>query len=67
MVNHSSTNDNLAAPCVSEKINPTTFWKDNERQYPSLARLVKEILGVPSSSAAVERVFSITEKSSHQI
>ena len=36
------------------------FWKTYERIYPSLAKLAKKYLSVPASSAAVERMFSIS-------
>ena len=36
------------------------FWKTYESIYPSLAKLAKKYLSVPASSAAVERMFSIS-------
>ena len=42
--------------------NPAKYWKDNQKKYPLLSRLAKDILGVPSSSAPVERLFSIAGK-----
>ena len=39
---------------------PANFWK--EHQYQVLAKLAKEVLAVPASSAPVERLFSIAGK-----
>jgi len=39
--------------------NPAKYWKENQQKYPLLSRLAKDVLGVPSSSAPVERLFSI--------
>ena len=38
------------------------YWKENHRKYPPLANIAKEVLGIPSSSSAVERLFSIAGK-----
>jgi len=35
------------------------FWKSNELRFKNLAKVAKKFLGVPASSAAVERMFSI--------
>ncbi len=40
--------------------NPLLFWKCHEKQFPGLAKLAKKFLGVPASSAAVERMFNIS-------
>ena len=40
--------------------NPLLFWKCHEKQFPELAKLAKKFLGVPASSAAVERMFNIS-------
>ena len=58
----SNVDDYLAAPCVSMKINPSNFRRENERKWPFLAKLAKEVLAVPSSSSPVERLFSIAGK-----
>ena len=42
--------------------NPAKYWKDNQKKYSLLSRLAKDVLGVPSSSAPVERLFSIAGK-----
>ena len=48
----------LLSPCVSMDTNSADFWK-RENKYTKLA---KEVLGVPSSSAPVKRLFSIAGK-----
>ena len=58
----SNTDNYLAAPCVSMDTNPANYWKENHRKYPSLANIAKEVLGIPSSSSAIERLFSIAGK-----
>jgi hypothetical protein len=35
-----------------------TWWKENKKTYPNLARAARDILAGQASSAAVERVFS---------
>jgi len=39
---------------------PLLFWKNNENTFPLLTPLVKRFLGVPASSASVERKFNIS-------
>jgi hypothetical protein len=39
---------------------PLDFWKMHEEKYKPLAQLAKIYLGVPASSASVERIFSIS-------
>jgi hypothetical protein len=39
---------------------PLCFWKQYEAVFPTLAKLAKKYLSVPASSAAVERMFSIS-------
>ena len=38
---------------------PLEFWKANHAKLPLLANLAKKYLGIPASSASVERMFSI--------
>ncbi len=37
-----------------------TFWRLNEFKWPELGQVAKKYLGVPASSASVERMFSIS-------
>ena len=39
---------------------PLQFWKANESKFKSLSEIARKYLGVPASSAAVERMFSIS-------
>ena len=39
---------------------PLLFWKKYEYLFPTLAPLAKKFLGVPASSASVERMFNIS-------
>ena len=52
----------LQAGSVSMQINPLKFWKENEKKYPLMVRLARDVLGVPSSSSPVEQLFSVAGK-----
>ena len=52
----------LQSPCVSMEVNPAEHWKKEISKYPHLSKLAMEVLGVPSSSAPVECLFSIAGK-----
>ena len=54
--------DYLSAPVSDIESDPLVFWKDNELEYPHLAKLAKKYLAIQASSAAVERLFSIAGK-----
>lgn len=43
---------------ISHNMDPYEWWKNHEKRYPSLAKLVKMYLSIPASSAGSERVFS---------
>ena len=43
---------------VKEEYNPLSFWKNKHSSYPILAKVAARVLGVPVTSAAVERQFS---------
>jgi hypothetical protein len=43
--------------CFSDTL---LFWKTHETSLPILAPLAKKFLGVPASSASVERMFNIS-------
>ena len=36
------------------------WWGLNEERFPNLARMAAQYLGIPASSAAAERVFSLS-------
>ena len=55
-------NDYLEAPAADMSMDPAKFWRENQKKLSNLSRLAKDILGVPSSSAPVERLFSIVGK-----
>ncbi len=40
------------------KVDPLNWWKAQELYYPRLALVAKKYLGIPASSATVERLFS---------
>jgi len=35
------------------------FWRMHEKRFPNLARMARQFLGCPASSASVERIFSV--------
>ena len=37
---------------------PLTWWKENATKYPRLARIARWVIGIPTTSATSERVFS---------
>lgn len=41
-------------------IEPLVWWKENEKLFPTLAKLAKKFLGIPASSGSIERFFSKT-------
>ena len=45
---------------VVKKEDPLDFWRTHEKVFPALALLAKKYLSVQASSAAVERMFSIS-------
>ena len=47
----------LAVP-LTEDLNVLKWWQARELQWPNLAKMVKQILAPPVTSAGVERVFS---------
>lgn len=47
-----------AVQSLSVEANPLEWWKDNQNQFPHLAKLAKRYLGVPATSVPSERVFS---------
>lgn len=52
---------------LTENFDPIMWWKNNDGKYPRLSKMAINLLSIPASSAASERVFSlagniITEK-----
>ena len=41
-------------------VDPLLFWKNNETAFLSLSRVARTLLGIPATSAFVERFFSKT-------
>ena len=41
------------------KANPLDLWDQEETNYPSLSKLAVSALGIPASSAVVERLFTL--------
>lgn len=48
---------------AAEKVDPLTYWIDQEDQYPLLSAVAVDILAIPATSAPVERVFSTAGES----
>ena len=40
------------------EVDPLTFWKEHEQQFPVLASLARDILSIPATGAGVERLFN---------
>ena len=49
-------------PHEDEKMCPIKYWKEYQSVYPSLAEFAVVVLGIPASSAPVERLFTIAGK-----
>jgi hAT family C-terminal dimerisation region len=48
----------LNSPVVPKKTKPLDWWRANESEYPCLAAMARDYLGIPATSAPIERVFS---------
>ena len=46
-------------PCVVICRCGLEWWAKNSKRFPNLARMARQFLGVPASSATVERLFSV--------
>ncbi|RXN15706.1 zinc finger BED domain-containing 1-like protein [Labeo rohita] len=45
-------------PTISVDKNPLQWWKENEQEFPRLAKVAQKILCIPATSVASERLFS---------
>jgi hypothetical protein len=52
----------LEEPCEDEQKCPLMYWKRQQRIYPILTQASLNVLGIPASSAPVERLFSVAGK-----
>ena len=43
---------------VSNDTDPLMWWKQHQQEFPRLARMARQYLAVPASSASPERLFS---------
>jgi hAT family C-terminal dimerisation region len=46
------------AHSTAEPGNPLQWWMEREAQFPILSKLARQVLAIPATSAASERVFS---------
>lgn len=44
---------------ATENISPLAFWKEREAQFPRLSAIARDILAIPATGLAVERLFNI--------
>ena len=49
-------------PTLSDDTDPLQYWKMAQQKFPNLSRIAIDVLSLPASSAAVERIFSIAGK-----
>ena len=47
---------------LHEEKDPLVWWKTHQTQLPILAKQARNLLAIPASSSASERVFSITKR-----
>ena len=48
----------LSLRCEDPTVNPLEYWKVHEKQFPVISSIAKDILSIPGSSVAVERIFN---------
>lgn len=39
-------------------VTPRAFWKDHQHEFPTLARVARDVFSVPATGAGVERLFN---------
>lgn len=42
----------------TQVVNPRTYWKDHQHEFPILASLARDVLTTPASGSGVERLFN---------
>ena len=52
----------LRIPIIDRKNDALKWWKENALVYPSIEKLVKKYLIIPSASVPAERLFSKTDE-----
>ena len=45
--------------CEDPAVNPLDYWKAHAQQFPNLSAVAKDVLSIPGSSVAVERIFNV--------
>lgn len=50
----------LSIPAISARSDVLVWWQQNENRFPHIAKMARQYLVVPATSASVERVFSGT-------
>ena len=48
----------LRVPAIDGEDNVLRWWQEHEGRFPRMARMARQYLAVPASSASVERLFS---------
>lgn len=51
----------LSLPILGREIKPLKWWKMNESQYPTLARMARDYLAIPATSVPSEQCFSASK------
>ena len=49
----------LECPAEGKSLNLLLWWKGKEKDFPNLARMARQFLAHPATSASVERMFSL--------
>lgn len=57
-VSSAALEEYLNQPTVSMNTEPLKWWKSNEEQFPNLAKMARDYLAIPGTSASSERLFS---------
>ena len=53
-----STKKDLKKKITEDRYDCATWWKENHKQFPNLAKVAKNLFGIPATSANCERAFS---------